>query len=102
MGGVTLSRFKQTSARRYVGHRHRGASQPLCLSRYSFPFTWNIEIFVSQTSLPFLPSPCARPALTLDFFPSRVLQYDLSTTTYSPDGKVFQVEYAGKAVDNGG
>jgi len=28
--------------------------------------------------------------------------YDLSTTTYSPDGKVFQVEYAGKAVDNGG
>ena len=28
--------------------------------------------------------------------------YDLSTTTYSPDGRVFQVEYAGKAVDNGG
>jgi hypothetical protein len=28
--------------------------------------------------------------------------YDLSTTTYSPDGKVFQVDYAGKAVDNGG
>ena len=25
--------------------------------------------------------------------------YDLSTTTYSPDGRVFQVEYAGKAVD---
>ncbi|CEF99472.1 Proteasome A-type subunit [Ostreococcus tauri] len=28
--------------------------------------------------------------------------YDLSTTTYSPDGRVFQVEYAGKAVDAGG
>jgi 20S proteasome subunit alpha 7 len=28
--------------------------------------------------------------------------YDLSTTTYSPDGRVFQVEYASKAVDNGG
>ena len=28
--------------------------------------------------------------------------YDLSTTTYSPDGKVFQVEYACKAVENGG
>lgn len=28
--------------------------------------------------------------------------YDLSTTTYSPDGKVFQVDYACKAVDNGG
>jgi len=27
--------------------------------------------------------------------------YDLSTTTYSPDGRVFQVEYATKAVDNG-
>jgi len=28
--------------------------------------------------------------------------YDLSCTSYSPDGKVFQVEYAGKAVDNAG
>lgn len=28
--------------------------------------------------------------------------YDLSATTYSPDGRVFQVEYAGKAVDNSG
>ena len=28
--------------------------------------------------------------------------YDLSSTTYSPDGKVFQIEYAAKAVDNSG
>ncbi|RUO96976.1 nucleophile aminohydrolase [Jimgerdemannia flammicorona] len=28
--------------------------------------------------------------------------YDLSVSTYSPDGRVFQVEYAGKAVDNSG
>lgn len=28
--------------------------------------------------------------------------YDLSTTTYSPDGKLFQIEYAMKAVDNSG
>eukprot|EP01113_Clastostelium_recurvatum_P049610 TRINITY_DN921_c0_g1_i2.p1 TRINITY_DN921_c0_g1~~TRINITY_DN921_c0_g1_i2.p1 ORF type:complete len:249 (-),score=71.52 TRINITY_DN921_c0_g1_i2:130-876(-) len=28
--------------------------------------------------------------------------YDLSTTTYSPDGRVFQVEYASKAVENSG
>lgn len=28
--------------------------------------------------------------------------YDLSPTTYSPDGKVFQVEYAQKAVDSSG
>lgn len=28
--------------------------------------------------------------------------YDLSATTFSPDGRVFQVEYATKAVDNGG
>lgn len=28
--------------------------------------------------------------------------YDLSCTTYSPEGKVFQMEYASKAVDNSG
>lgn len=28
--------------------------------------------------------------------------YDLSATTYAPDGKVFQIEYAGKAVENSG
>lgn len=28
--------------------------------------------------------------------------YDLSPTTYSPDGRIFQVEYASKAVENSG
>ncbi|KAI8997244.1 nucleophile aminohydrolase [Pilobolus umbonatus] len=28
--------------------------------------------------------------------------YDLSVSTYSPDGRVFQIEYANKAVDNSG
>eukprot|EP00126_Sphaerothecum_destruens_P006563 Sdes_comp19420_c0_seq4m10779 len=28
--------------------------------------------------------------------------YDLSATTFSPDGRVFQVEYSTKAVDNSG
>ena len=28
--------------------------------------------------------------------------YDLSSTSYSPDGRVFQVEYAAKAVENSG
>lgn len=28
--------------------------------------------------------------------------YDLGVNTYSPDGRIFQVEYAGKAVENGG
>lgn len=30
------------------------------------------------------------------------LQYDLSTSTFSPDGRVFQTDYAQKAVDNSG
>ena len=29
-------------------------------------------------------------------------QYDLSASQFSPDGRVFQVEYANKAVDNSG
>jgi len=28
--------------------------------------------------------------------------YDLAASTFSPDGRIFQIEYAGKAVDNGG
>jgi len=28
--------------------------------------------------------------------------YDLSCTSYSPDGKIFQIDYAGKAVDSSG
>ncbi len=28
------------------------------------------------------------------------VQYDLSASTFSPDGRVFQVEYAMKAVEN--
>jgi len=33
---------------------------------------------------------------------ARALQYDLSTGTFSPDGRVFQTDYAQKAVDNSG
>lgn len=40
---------------------------------------------------------------THDSLASRtMLQYDLSVSTFSPDGRVFQTEYAQKAVDNGG
>jgi 20S proteasome subunit alpha 7 len=28
--------------------------------------------------------------------------YDLSASTYSPDGRIFQIEYASKAVENSG
>ena len=31
-----------------------------------------------------------------------LLQYDLSASQFSPDGRVFQVEYAQKAVENSG
>lgn len=38
------------------------------------------------------------PIWGLTCFP--LLQYDLSASTFSPDGRVFQVEYAMKAVEN--
>lgn len=39
----------------------------------------------------------------LPSFPScSILQYDLSITTYTPDGKLMQLEYAQKAVDASG
>lgn len=30
------------------------------------------------------------------------MQYDLSASQFSPDGRVFQIEYAAKAVENSG
>ena len=33
---------------------------------------------------------------------SSLVQYDLSVSTFSPDGRVFQTDYAQKAVDSGG
>lgn len=30
------------------------------------------------------------------------MQYDLSASQFSPDGRVFQIEYAGKSVENSG
>lgn len=32
----------------------------------------------------------------------QIFQYDLSASQFSPDGRVFQVEYAMKAVENSG
>jgi 20S proteasome subunit alpha 7 len=32
----------------------------------------------------------------------KLTKYDLSASTYSPDGRIFQVEYALKAVENSG
>jgi Proteasome subunit A N-terminal signature len=36
------------------------------------------------------------------FILSFCVQYDLSASQFSPDGRVFQVEYAQKAVENSG
>jgi Proteasome subunit A N-terminal signature/Proteasome subunit len=32
--------------------------------------------------------------------PPPTIQYDISCSTFSPDGRIFQIEYAGKAVEN--
>ncbi len=42
---------------------------------------------------------CAAGSLHASELPAALPQYDLSVTTYSPDGKIFQTEYAQKAVD---
>lgn len=34
--------------------------------------------------------------------PVLVLKYDVSATTFSPEGKIFQLDYAAKAVENSG
>ena len=33
---------------------------------------------------------------------SLCVQYDDSATTFSPEGRIFQIDYAGKAVENSG
>ncbi len=43
---------------------------------------------------------CLPVAITLTIH--YTTQYDLTVSTYSPDGRVFQTEYAQKAVDNSG
>jgi hypothetical protein len=48
---------------------------------------------------------CERAILTTAYvfvFVVTSVQYDLYTTSYSPDGRVFQVEYAAKAVETSG
>ena len=40
--------------------------------------------------------------LTFKILTLLLFQYDLSASQFSPDGRVFQVEYAHKAVENGG
>jgi|LauGreDrversion2_3_1035106.scaffolds.fasta_scaffold95484_1 hypothetical protein len=42
------------------------------------------------------------PARAIGVFSLFSRQYDLYTTSYSPDGRVFQVEYAAKAVESSG
>ena len=49
------------------------------------------------------PAACTADGALFSFsYPLLSPQYDLAATTYSPDGKVFQTEYAQKAVDNTG
>jgi len=47
-------------------------------------------------------NPSFRAILLIERMSSIGTGYDLSVTTYSPDGRVFQIEYADKAVENSG
>lgn len=46
--------------------------------------------------------PHSRTERSVGRAPPLFLQYDLSVSTFSPDGRVFQTEYAQKAVDSSG
>ncbi|POW04829.1 hypothetical protein PSHT_11074, partial [Puccinia striiformis] len=48
------------------------------------------------------PSPAPPPTTTIIIMTSIGTGYNLSASTYSPDGRIFQVEYANKAVENSG
>lgn len=43
-----------------------------------------------------------RFANVIAFLSSIYFQYDLSASQFSPDGRVFQIDYAGKAIEQSG
>ena len=72
------------AARSHVGHRHRGEWQTA--SRAGAAAIASSSLLAHTLPLPRL----------------LALQYDLNVGTFSPDGRVFQTEYAQKAVDGSG
>lgn len=74
--------------RRHVRHRDRGEPWRYCVALLqNVVLRWLSHQLHNTGNV----KPCAALA-----------QYDLSTSTFSPDGRVFQTDYAQKAVDNSG
>lgn len=98
--------FSQTANRRHSALRARKRERSCSMSSIGTGVRWSEvkSLYFCLKQLFSLPSGAPRASLAADGCALACLcpQYDLSTTTYSPDGKVFQIEYAQKAVDNSG
>lgn len=98
----------RTQSSQQAGSKHLG---PFCSILHLRPpsQTPSLSIHHGTSELPLLQlSRCSSPATEVPPANVELLQtsigtgYDLSNSVFSPDGRNFQVEYAAKAVENGG